>query len=100
MLRLSRLTVLMASFATTLPCADAPRVLNAADYAQAEKFMGYRTTPLVYHAPVRPTWLADDRFWYRNVTGDGSKFISVDAARGTRRPAFDHAKLAAALSSA
>jgi dipeptidyl-peptidase 4 len=80
--------------------AQQPRVLTAADYARAEKLMPYRTTPLVLHAGVRPTWLPDDRFWYRNVTADGSEFVVVDPARRTRGPAFDHAKLAAALSTA
>ena len=62
--------------------------------------MGYSTNQLVLHGAVRPTWLADDRFWYRNVTAQGSEFILVDAARGLRQPAFDHAKVAGALSSA
>jgi dipeptidyl aminopeptidase/acylaminoacyl peptidase len=83
-----------------LPAVAQPRVFTAADYAQAEKFMGYNTTPLVLHGGVRVTWLADDRFWYRNVTSEGSEFVLVDPARGSRAPAFDHAKLAAALSAA
>src|ERR1700737_4976162 len=98
MLRLLKFTSMVASFAACVSAADAPRVLTAADYARAETFMTYKTTPLVFHAGVRPTWLPDDRFWYRNVTADGSEFVLVDAARGTRGPAFDHAKLAAALS--
>jgi dipeptidyl aminopeptidase/acylaminoacyl peptidase len=44
--------------------------------------------------------LNDDRFYYRNTTAEGSEFILVDPVRDTRAPAFDHAKLAAALSSA
>jgi hypothetical protein len=83
-----------------LPVLAQPRVLTAADYAQAEKFMGYNTTPLVLHGGVRVTWLADDRFWYRNTTTEGSEFVLVDPARGSRGPAFDHAKLATALSAA
>ena len=74
--------------------------LTTADYGRAEKFMTYNTTPLVFRANVRPTWLADDRFWYRITTAEGSEFILVDPARGMRAPAFDHSKLAAALSSA
>jgi len=62
--------------------------------------MGYHTSPLVLHGSVRPAWLPDDRFWYRDTTGEGSEFILVDPARGTRAPAFDHAKLAATLSAA
>jgi len=73
---------------------------TTADYAQAEKFMGYNTTPLVLGAGVRPTWLADERFWYRVTTTAGSEFILVDPVKGTRAPAFAHAKVAAALSNA
>lgn len=41
------------------------------------------------------------RFWYRNDLREGAKeFIVVDAERGTREPAFDHQKLAVALSKA
>ncbi len=75
--------------------------LTAADYAQAEKFMPYKVTPLVLRSGVRPTWLPDGRFWYRNtVENEGSEFIMVDPKRGIRAPAFDHAKLAAVLSAA
>src|SRR5260370_6055905 len=73
---------------------------TSADYARAEKFMGYNTTPLVLGAGVRPTWLADERFWYRVTTARGSEFILVDSVKGTRTPAFAHAKVATALSNA
>ena len=46
--------------------AAAPQALTAADYARAETFMTYNTTPLVLHAGVRATWLPgdpSDRFW-------------------------------------
>lgn len=72
----------------------------AAQYARAERFLGYSVDSLVYGASVRPTWLANDRFWYRNTTAQGAEFIVVDPNKRTRAPAFDHAKLAAALSKA
>src|SRR5207245_10231583 len=40
------------------------------------------------------------RFWYRVTTADGTEFVMIDPSTGTRRPAFDHAQLAAALSAA
>src|ERR1700691_5982169 len=80
--------------------AQAPPALTTADYARAEKFMGYNVTPLVDHGSVRPNWWPDDRFWYRDTTAQGTQFIIVDAASGARTPAFDHSALAAALSSA
>ena len=51
---------------------------------------------------IAPHWFdRDNRFWYRNdLPGGVREFILVDAERGTRVPAFDHQKLAAALSKA
>jgi dipeptidyl aminopeptidase/acylaminoacyl peptidase len=78
--------------------------LSADDYARAEKFLGGYTSPLVLHGAVRPTWLPGeiDRFWYRVVVGEGgaAEFVLVDAAKGTKAPAFDHARVAASLSAA
>jgi len=84
----------------TTICIGQQRTLTVADYARAEKFMSYNTGPLVLRAGVRPTWVADGRFWYRVTTESGGEFVLVDPARGVRGPAFDHAKVAAALSTA
>ncbi len=88
-------------FLLALPAfAQSGRHFTSDDYSHAEKFMGYNTTSLVYHSGVRPTWIAGEKFYYRNTTADGGEFILVDPAKGTRAPAFDHVKLAAALSAA
>ena len=57
---------------------------------------------LVFKDRIAPHWFADNtRFWYRNdLANRGKEFILVDAEKGTREPAFDHAKLAASLSKA
>jgi len=86
-------------FAVTL-AVSAQRVYTAADYAQAEKFMGYNVNSLVFQNAVRPNWLPDGRFWYRNTLAEGAEFVIVDPERGTRLPVFDHAKMASALSKA
>src|ERR1700738_1265432 len=102
--KLPNFAILAAIVITTMTgvaqqrAAYTPRVLSPADYERAEKLMGYNTAPLVFRTGVRPTWLQDDRFWYRITTTDGSEFLLVDPSKGTRRPAFDHAKVAAALS--
>jgi Tol biopolymer transport system component/dienelactone hydrolase len=80
--------------------AQQPAAVTAQDYARAEKWMGYNTNPLVFRTGVRPNWQGDDRFWYRVTTPEGSDFIMVDTATGAKTPAFDQAKLAAALSTA
>jgi dienelactone hydrolase/Tol biopolymer transport system component len=76
------------------------RTLTAADYGRAERVLAPYTSPLVFGGSVRPTWLENDRFWYRTTTAGGSQFIIVDPAKGTRAIAFDQAKLASGLSAA
>ena len=83
-----------------LPAAAQTRTWAAADYERAEKFMAYNVNPLVLHGGVRPSWISGDRFWYRTTTAEGTQFILMDAAKATKAPAFDHAKVAAALSTA
>src|SRR5258707_14890821 len=101
---LLKLTLLAASlissaFALAPGGADSARTLTTADYAHAEKFMNYNTTPLVLHA-VRPQWLPDERIWFRDTTAEGSEFVVFNPVGAKREPAFDHAKIAAALSAA
>ena len=96
MLKITTLVLLIAFPAI----AQTPAAVTAADYARAEKWMGYNTNPLVFRAGVRPVWQGDGRFWYRVTTAEGIEFVMVESASGTKAPAFDHAKLAAALSAA
>ncbi|MFW6140160.1 MAG: DPP IV N-terminal domain-containing protein [Acidobacteriota bacterium] len=72
--------------------------LTADDYARAEKFLRSHTDPLVLGAEIRPTWLDDERFWYRNRFPKGFEFILVDSVKKKRERAFNHEKLAEALS--
>jgi len=74
--------------------------VTAEDYARAEKFLAAAANPLVVGGAVSATWLPDERFTYRNTTHDGSEFILIDPVRKSRTRAFDHEKLAAALSAA
>ena len=87
-------------FVSTAALAQQRPAVTAEDYARAERFLGYNTQALVDHSPSQPNWLAGDRFWYRVMTAQGSEFVLVDPARKIRTVAFDHAKLAAALSAA
>ncbi|MBK9155093.1 MAG: DPP IV N-terminal domain-containing protein [Chloracidobacterium sp.] len=71
-----------------------------ADYERArslqEKFQS-----AVANMPGPVTWIAGtNSFWYRRTVLDGSEIIRVDADTLAKQPAFDHAKLAAAISSA
>jgi dipeptidyl aminopeptidase/acylaminoacyl peptidase len=67
--------------------SGAPRALTAADYARAERFMTYNTTPLVLHSAGRATWVADsgaERFWYRTTTEKGAEAFIVDPTDGAK----------------
>jgi dipeptidyl aminopeptidase/acylaminoacyl peptidase len=72
-----------------------------ADYERAERFLGPRVDSLVLNERVRPNWLGrTDRFWYARALPDGHEVLLVDPAGPRRGPAFDHARLAAALTEA
>ncbi|WP_407841983.1 DPP IV N-terminal domain-containing protein (plasmid) [Streptomyces sp. DSM 116496] len=75
-------------------------------YRAAERLLHRPARPgeLVTGDKVRPQWIDADadadagaRFWYAVPTGAGRRFVLVDPAAGTREPAFDHPRLAAAL---
>jgi hypothetical protein len=57
---------------------------------------------LVYKDRITPHWFQENkRFWYRNdLRGGAREFVLVDTEAGTRRLAFDHDRLAAALTKA
>jgi dipeptidyl aminopeptidase/acylaminoacyl peptidase len=74
--------------------------ITAKDYARAESRLGYNMSALITGTGTRPVWLPDDKFYYHTGASDGSQFILVDPATGKKAPAFDHQKLAAALSAA
>jgi dipeptidyl-peptidase 4 len=73
------------------------------DYQAAEQLLRRPARPgeLVIGDKIKPQWIdGGARFWYAVSTGAGKRFVLVDPAAGTREPAFDHARLAAALAAA
>ena len=71
------------------------------DYRRAERFLADEVKKLAFSGEVRPSWIeGTSRFWYVNDGPTGKEFMLADSARATREPAFDHEKLAAALSRA
>lgn len=71
--------------------------LTDTDYARAEQMLAPYRARLVPTAAVVPQWTSDGtRFRYLS----GARHVLVDPAAGTRRDAFDHERLAAALSEA
>ena len=89
-----------------LVCAPLVSVLPAqaqgtvADYQRAmglrDKYQG-----LSPNIPEPATWIEKTpRFWYRKSVKGGNEFVLVDATTQVKQPAFDHEKMAAALTSA
>lgn len=78
----------------------AGRTLTAQDYAQAERYMGYNTMPLVDHMVHSVHWLDGTHFWYVDHDASGDHYLRMDAASGKAAPLLDQAKLAAALAKA
>ena len=90
--------VLVSGIAATPHHADAQGA--AADYHRA---MGLRDKyqRLAVDVADQVQWHGKaNRFWYRKSVAGGHEFILVDADTQARRPAFDHRRLAAALTSA
>jgi dipeptidyl aminopeptidase/acylaminoacyl peptidase len=71
---------------------------TAADYERARSLKAtYEKAAGVVAEPA--TWIEKtSRFWYRRAVPGGHEFVVVDAATQQKQPAFDHARLAAALS--
>lgn len=87
--------VVLLGTALSFPIANAQGM--RADYDRAAQLSAL-TRDKVFKPTVRPRWLpGNQRFWYRNDLGKGSReFILVDVVAGERRAAFDHSRLAAA----
>jgi dipeptidyl aminopeptidase/acylaminoacyl peptidase len=102
MRKLSILKIALVSIAATTnlfaqQSADTPRALTVADYARAEKMLGFNTAPLVDRSGVRPTFLPDGRFYYRVLTANGSEYVLVNPATGERKTAADEKLLLAGV---
>ncbi|MEG9434514.1 S9 family peptidase [Terriglobus sp. ADX1] len=100
-----RSTAALALGFAAVACAQ--QTLTAADYARAESRLAAKTTSLVDHAVTQVTWLKNpaapgggDRFWYRDTANGNTTFMLVDAAKGTKAPAFDNAQMARGLQAA
>lgn len=71
---------------------------GSANYQLAARFAPYRIRDLVYSTSVNPNWIpGTDRFWYEWRSSEGTRWMLVDPARGTRLPLFDNDELAAEL---
>jgi dipeptidyl aminopeptidase/acylaminoacyl peptidase len=84
------LLVLLAADTAAQTRADYSRALALRDSYQE----------LVSGVPEAAAWIGDTlRFFYRRSVTGGHEFVLVDVATATKQPAFDHQRLASALTS-
>lgn len=89
----------MACALSLLPAMAAAQVTRA-DYERAQSLRD-QSEALAVNVTDPPSWLGTThRFWYRRTRPDGFEFVVFDADTRNKQPAFDHARLAEALSKA
>jgi len=87
----------VAAFAA--PRAETPNAPKP-NYDLAANWTAQKVGRLVFDTTVTPRWLeTSDRFWYAYQTREGRKFYLVDPLKKSKAPLFDHAKMAATLTS-
>jgi dienelactone hydrolase len=88
---------------TMLVLASASLIYGQGTLADYQRAQGLQTKArgLLVNAPGAVTWIGDTSlFWYPRTIKGGTEFILGDAAGASKGPAFDHQKLAAAISAA
>jgi dipeptidyl aminopeptidase/acylaminoacyl peptidase len=92
---------LFASATVCLACAGLDHTQGTfADYERGHQLRA-KSEDLVVNTPGAASWIEDShRFWYPKSVKGGTEFFLVDADGGTRKPAFDQDRLAAAISTA
>ena len=92
----STITVVLSFFASIVIAEG-----NLLDYQRALS-LRRKTANKVYKQRVEPHWFDDNiRFWYKNDLPDKKcEFIIVNAQTGEKNFAFDHKRLAEAISKA
>src|SRR5207302_7840587 len=71
-----------------------------ADYQRGQQLQA-KANGLVVNSPGAANWIGDSsHFWYSRSVRGGAEFVLVDAEAGTKKPAFDHDRLAMAISAA
>ncbi|MFC0540683.1 S9 family peptidase [Kutzneria chonburiensis] len=77
------------------------RTYTERDYQRAEHMLQHHRAALITGMVDRPVWLEkSESFWCATSSPAGVEYLVVDPVAGTRRSAFDHPRLAAALSRA
>ncbi len=95
---MKRLLIIAALLAATVQLSAQGTV---EDYKRAFSLGEKFSSDKVYYSNVRPTWIEDTHnFWYVRHTPDGDEYVLVNADKQTKKPLFDHEKLAKAINGA
>jgi dipeptidyl aminopeptidase/acylaminoacyl peptidase len=80
--------------------ADAWAQGKLEDYQRAQDLQA-RFQSLAVNVPGAANWIGKTHhFWYAKSVKGGTEFVLVDAEAATKKPAFDHEKLAAGINAA
>jgi dipeptidyl-peptidase-4 len=92
-------TVVVALSSSSLVAQKAePASPPVPNYDLAAQWTSQKVGKLVFDTTVSPQWLeTSDRFWYAYRTREGRRFMIADPIKKTKAPLFDHAKMAATL---
>ena len=98
-MKLGPALTLTAALTVTSPLAASAQVTQA-DYQRAQG-LRERYESAAVAVPEPPTWVpSTHRFYYRRSLANGFEFVIVDADTQQKQAPFDHARLAAALTTA
>jgi len=70
------------------------------DYQRAENMLAVNTSPLITDMVSDPIWLKNDQLFYKRSTPEGWTYLLANPLTKEKKPAFDHDKLASALTTA
>ena len=90
--------IVLLLLSTSLLFAQKDKIQKA-NFELANKFTTEKIEKMLYDTSVRPKWLENsEMFWYRFKNSSGTHYYLVDPLEKTKKPIFDNAQLAAALS--
>jgi dipeptidyl aminopeptidase/acylaminoacyl peptidase len=93
--------LLVFLFVAIASCSnEEPKQFTVAEYEAAAKHMDRELYSLVYNQVSRGKFVGENQVLYSTSNKNGTKFILVNASTKTKNDAFDHVKLAKALSKA
>jgi dipeptidyl aminopeptidase/acylaminoacyl peptidase len=87
----------LMALAQTTPTPASRVNVTIADYTRALGLQA-KYTGQTLNVADPPVWLPSGKFWYRKTVKGGRSFVLVDPAAPSQKPAFDHQRLAVALS--